>query len=134
MKRDDWLERLWKTLDAARDRPFVYGNCVLLAAECVDAMTDSDFRTAVGPLIDEAQERPYFLEELEGYTCEKLGEPVAINWADQGDVVLLDLRGAYHPAGPALGICTGTHIACAGIPTGVVYLKRERGLKAWRVK
>src|ERR1700719_1706598 len=102
MRREDWLEQLWATLKAAEQRPFFYGACVQLAAECVDATTHSDFRQDVAPLIEAAQSRPIALEELRDAVTKRLGEPVPLNLACQGDVALLELT-----AGPALGICTG---------------------------
>jgi hypothetical protein len=125
VKRDDWLEQLWATLKAAEERPFYYGACVALAAECVDATTGSDFRQAVQTLIEAAHAEPMIeLAKLEAFVTERLGEPIPMHRANRGDVVLLETH-----FGPALGICTGDRIACAG--DGVVYLKRARGLKAW---
>lgn len=132
MKRQDWIERLWATLEALDERPFYYGACVQLAAECVDAMTGSDFVQTVAPLI-EAQRTPIALEDLERFVVRFAGEPIALNCADRGDVVLLDLTLCFRDSGPALGICTGPRIACAALPKGVAYLKRERALKAWRI-
>ncbi len=126
MRRQDWLERLWAVLEAPerQTRQFHYGDCVALAAECVDATTGSDFRPAVQALIDAAQEKPVELAQLEAFVSERLGEPIPMHRANRGDVVLLEL-----PTGPALGICAGDRIACAG--DGVVYLRRAQGLKAW---
>lgn len=129
MRREDWIERLWETLEAARARPFFYGACVHLAAECVDAMTGSQWVVSVGSLYaDEDSARTLAADGgLERMVTERLGEPVARNLGRVGDVMLLDLS-----TGPAVGICTGPRIACAA-ERGVLYLRFDRGIKAWRV-
>jgi hypothetical protein len=134
MRRPDWQERLWATLEAKKARPFYYGACVALAAECVDAMTDSNFLQDVAPLIEAAQDHPIELAELHAHVTRRLGEPVPINLAQQGDVVLLELPSLPGTGnGPALGICTGHLIACAGYPQGVTYLKLNKAKAVWRV-
>jgi hypothetical protein len=128
---ENWQARLWKSLDAANERPFFFGACVQLAAECVDAITGSEWVAAVRALYaDEGAARelvkaPGALEEL---VTERLGPPVARLLGRQGDLMLLEL-----PTGPALGICTGERIACVASPAGVRYLPFAMGLKAWRV-
>jgi uncharacterized protein DUF6950 len=135
MRREDWPGRLWATLKAADGRPFQYGACVQLAAECVDAITvRSNFRQEVVPLIEAAQVRPIELAELWAHVTERLGEPIPINWANQGDVVLLELPSFPGTGnGPALGICTGPLVACAGYPSGVAYLNLNKAKAIWRV-
>ena len=129
MRREDWIKRLWETLEAAQTRPFFYGACVHLAAECVDAMTDSQWVDSIRSLYaDEESARALAADGgLERMVTERLGEPVARNLGGVGDPMLLEL-----PTGPAIGICTGPRIACAA-EKGVLYLRFERGLKAWRV-
>ena len=135
MRRQDWQERLWATLQAKEPRPFYYGACVALAAECVDAMTDSSFRQDTAPLIAAAKERPIELEELKALVTERLGEPVPINLACQGDLALLELPQLPGTGnGVALGICTGPLIACARYPAGVTYLKLHKAKAVWRVR
>jgi hypothetical protein len=134
MRRADWLERLWATLDAAQERPFYYGACVALAAECVDAMTDSNFRQDVAPLIEAAQTSPIELTELHAHVTARLSEPISINCANRGDLALLELPSVPGSGnGPALGICTGPMIACARYPGGVAYLKLNKAKAIWRV-
>jgi hypothetical protein len=129
MRHDDWIARLWETLEAAADRPFFYGACVHLAAECIDAMTGSQWAGSIRSLYaDEVSARSLALDGgLERMVTERLGEPVARNLGRMGDAMLLEL-----PTGPAIGICTGPRIACAA-ERGVLYLRFEHGLKAWRV-
>lgn len=134
MRREDWIEQLWATLKAAEERPFRYGACVQLAAECVDAITGSDYVLKVAPLIESARNQPIELEELGRIVTEMRGEPIPLARADRGDVMLLDLTLVFSASGPALGICTGPLIACAAAPRGVAYLKRERALMAWRIE
>lgn len=131
MRRQDWQAQLWRVIEGAHDRPFHYGACVELASECVDAITEpaTHWQAGVEDLVAAAQTRPVTLEELEAYVTERLGAPIAIRQADQGDVVLLELT-----TGPALGICTGHLVACAQIPRGVAYLKLHRALRAWGIR
>jgi hypothetical protein len=132
MKHEDWIMRLWAKLegDELRERPFQYGHCVRLAAEVLDEIRSDapTFVAGVATLIAAAQESPITLADLERHATDRLGAPVPIMQARQGDVVLMDL-----PSGPALGICTGHQIACAALPKGVTFLRIDRGLKAWRV-
>jgi hypothetical protein len=123
-------QRMWRVLEAAQRRPYEYGGCVLLAAECVDAMTGSDFSMKIAPLVAHAREHPITLEGLQAAVTEQLGEPIEINRAAPGDVVLLNFP---PPSGPALGISVGNLIACPIAPAGVGLLKLRRGLCAWRV-
>lgn len=131
MRRQDWTDQLWRVLEGAKGRPFHYGACVELAAECVDAITEpaTHWQAGVEDLVAAAQSRPVTLQELEAYVTERIGAPIPINLASQGDVALLEL-----PTGPALGICTGHLVACAQIPRGVAYLKLHRALRVWGIR
>lgn len=126
MRRTDWVSQLWLALEAAKDRPFFYGACVQLAAECVDAMTDTRYRELIPEL---AKAQPDItMEALTAQVGDELGAQIALNQAGRGDVMLLNLEN-----GPALGICTGDRVAVAGELKGVVYLRRARAVRAWRV-
>lgn len=131
MRREDWAERLWAELEASREQQFFYGACVDLAARAVDAMTGSNWAAEIAPLYaDEAAARELIsggTDALEALVTARLGEPVAMNLAHRGDPVLLQVE-----CGPALGVCTGDRIA---VPTdrGLLYRRRQLGLKAWRV-
>lgn len=135
-RKSDWLERLWAVLEGeAARRDFAFGHCVRLAAECVQAITGEELleRCELAIAAAAAEEGGISLDALEEETTRLLGAPVPAGLARRGDVVLLDLE-----YGPALGICTGDKIACAGAwgdrrPRGVTYVRRERALKAWRV-
>ncbi len=132
MRRDDWVEQMFATLEATKERPYQYGACVAIAAEVVDAIAQTTWRTDIAPLIaDEAaaQELIAAPGALEALVTARLGEPVPMGLAMRGDVVLLELG-----SGPSLGICTGDRIACPAEDKGVVYLRRMRGIKAWRIR
>jgi hypothetical protein len=131
VRHPDWVDRMHKTLEGMKDRPYAYGACVAIAAEVVDAISDSSWRADIDPLIaDEASARALIAEpgSLEALVTKRLGEPVPMGLAMRGDPVLLELG-----SGPSLGICTGDRIACPAENKGIAALNRDRGIKAWRV-
>lgn len=134
MRREDWQARMWRELQAAEGRPFVYGihDCVRLTARCLDAMTDEPyFLLAMNELYQSKRQalRLMMRSGLENIVSGYLGHlPVPRNLARMGDVCAIDL-----PTGPAIGICTGPHVAVAASPEGVKYLPLEAATCAWRV-
>lgn len=132
MRRDDWLDRLWKTIEAAEHRPFFFGACTQLAAECVDAMTGSEWLPAIRGLYARERRARALIRQAGGLApivCERLGPSTPPLTARPGDIVLLEFP---RPSGPALGISVGSRIACAGDP-GVVYLPAHATLAVWRI-
>ena len=133
-RKSDWVEGLWGVLEGeAARREFAYGHCVRLAAECVQAVTGEELLERCELAIAAAaEEGGISLASLEEEVTKLLGSPVPMSLARRGDIVLLDLG----ENGPALGVCVGDKIACAGAARdrgGVVYLRLDRGIKAWRV-
>jgi uncharacterized protein DUF6950 len=134
MRREDWQPRLWKELQAAEQRPFVYGvhDCVRLTARCLDAMLVN------AHYLDEAEKlyadkraalRLLMQHGLDELITRHLGTPVARSLARQGDICSADL-----PTGPAIGICTGSRFAVAACPDGVLYLPLAIARAAWWVE
>jgi hypothetical protein len=130
MRRDDWLDRLWKTIEAAQHRPFFFGACTQLAAECIDAMTGSEWAPDIQGLYARERRARALIRRAGGLAplvCERLGPSSPPLTARPGDIVLLEFS-----SGPAVGISVGARIACAGDP-GVVYLPPHTTLAVWRI-
>ncbi len=148
---DDWPERLLACIEAARARPFAWGqqDCALFAADCVRAMTGADpaaafrgryacargayaiLRRTVGAGV-RAGFKPAPTnrkgEALAGAWTAALGAPLANPaCAQRGDVVLVDTS-----TGAATGVVVGAGLAAAG-PDGVIFLPLDAARLAWRV-
>jgi hypothetical protein len=133
MRRSDWLQRLWQTIEAAEGRPFAYGrwDCVRHVAQVLDAMTDGAWLALVNTLYQDKRGALRLLMRsggLEALVSAQLGPPVPRNLARCGDVVALELD-----TGPAIGICVGPRVAVAAMPAGIEYAPLERAHCAWRV-
>ena len=132
MRRVDWLPRLREVVKFHQAEPFAYGtnDCVLFAARCVDAMTDSNWLRYVRERCsDEATSKAYIESEgsIEAGVTRRFGEPKGPLTARRGDLCLIET-----PWGPGLGVCLGTDVATPGVE-GLVKTPLERALKAWRV-
>lgn len=130
MRRDDWLDRMWKAIEAAEHRPFFFGACTQLAAECIDAMTGSEWVPAIRGLYASERGARALIKRAGGLAplvCERLGPSAPPLTARRGDIVLLEF-----PNGPAVGISVGERIACAG-EAGVLYLPPHATLSVWRI-
>lgn len=132
MRRLNWHQHLAETLQAAMTRPFLWGehDCCLFAADCVQAMTGTDYavefrntyHTAAG-----AQKA--ILKRAESLTVlvDGLFSRTDVRLIQRGDVVLFD-----GPQGETLGV----------VWHGAVWAAGERGAGpveaeikvAWRVE
>lgn len=103
-RREDWLARLWETIEAWKDRPFEWGSadCCKFAAACVDAMTGETFAERLR-YSTQTEALRWIAEagSLQDAVSDHLGEP-QLGYPRRGDVVLLEGED-----GGALGICTG---------------------------
>lgn len=134
-RREDWPSRLAAALDAARDKPFRWGefDCGLFAGDCVLAMTDVDPVAAYrGQYDDEDGARATMLAltggGLRAVWTAALG-PALNNtrFAKRGDVVLVDIGGVE-----ATGIVAGSRVACLS-EAGLVMVPAHRIVAAWGV-
>lgn len=133
MRRPDWQERLWATLQDAQRMDFAFGkyDCVHLVAACLDAMTGSHWQTRLNTFYRgqrgalRVMRQAGLLESI--VTRELQREPLPINLARRGDVCALTLE-----TGPAIGICVGERVAVAS--EGVLYLPLSRAHCAWPVE
>ena len=130
MRRSDWCEQLWNAIADAERRPFFYGACVQLTAECIDAMTDSNLVEKIRPLYSSEAAARALIEQpgsFEKLVTEFLGDATPPLLARRGDAVLLELS-----TGPATGVCVGYRVACAA-SVGVLFLPLSQALATWRV-
>ncbi len=132
-RKQGWEARLAAIVEAASDRPFVWGthDCCTFAAACVDAVLGGDFVAQLADLYtDEASARRYLEARggLRSATTAILGEPVD-RWAlaRRGDVCLVPAE-----QGPGLGVCIGHRIALPG-ERGLALYSLSVALCVWRV-
>jgi hypothetical protein len=133
---EDWPQRLATALDAAKRRPFVWGehDCMLFASDVVLAITGHDYMGKFRGTYSTAQ-GAYLSLRRHGYADVKdafartLGEPLpSVFFAQRGDIVLFDDMAGRLGA----GICIGEEIAVL-VFEGLDYLPLERGKMAWRI-
>lgn len=138
MKRlPDWHARLQTEFEAARSRPFAWGehDCCCFAARCVDAMTGGSLHERVRAEFDayaSAAEAARYLRDGGGLrdTVARFLKQQPVPWgqAAPGDVVLIRDGDEQE----TLGVCEGPQVLVATI-VGVTPLPIERALCAWRV-
>jgi hypothetical protein len=138
----DWPSRLMGAIDAARAKPFSWGelDCCLFACDCVAAMTGVDpaawfrgrYHTAAGA---RRKLRIYSgggLEATVALLAARHGLPeIMVAQAQRGDLVLIDAA-ECPPEARALAVCAGLRLAVM-TERGVGFVSPARGLRAWRV-
>lgn len=131
MRKENWPELLADELRAADARPFSFGvhDCCAFAARVVAAMTGRDLM-AQFPAYDSDEGAQAILMAhggMAGIWTHCLGEPIAVAYAQRGDVVMMPTE-----RGDAAGICLGSQAAFAA-PVGVACHALQQVTKAWRV-
>lgn len=133
-RRDDWPEQLAAAVDAARARPFAWGehDCCLWAADAIAAMTGEDFAAGFRGAYSTAAGAVEILAHwgsLRGLAGRHLGDEIAPRLAGRGDIVLAETDGR-----PSLGVCIGLVAAFTGAD-GLEFLALEDAacVAAWRV-
>jgi cell wall-associated NlpC family hydrolase len=131
-KQPDWAQALYTQIEAFNKQPFAWGthDCCSFAADCVLSMTGVDQRagyrggysTALG-----AARKLAKAGGMEAAISAELGEPLAPQMAQRGDVVCFT-----SPLGDTCGICLGSTIAAAGLQ-GITHTPMLQAFKAWRV-
>lgn len=132
---EDWPKRLDEAIAVARVLPFAWGqrDCLLFAADCVEAMTGTDPAAQWRGRWSSAEEAYAILNAefggdlaaaVDSVLGERLGGPA---FAQRGDVVMVDT-----PNGLALGVCAGSYHV-APWRTGLVALRFSQALAAWRI-
>lgn len=112
MRYEDWPQRLEEAIAAARTRAFAYGtfDCALFAADCVQAMTGTDYAGELRGYKSklDAYRIVAAYGSLEGMITGLLGrEPKHPSQAMRGDVVLAEIELARGESGDCIGICVG---------------------------
>jgi hypothetical protein len=129
VKKPDWLDCLWETIEAHKSIAFEYGvhDCCTFVAKCLDAMHGSDrLKQILGEYHDEGTAKALIASQggLKDTVSYFLGAPSLSHHARRGDVLLVETD-----AGESVGICIGDTVACAG--DGVVMFQRIKAKAAW---
>jgi hypothetical protein len=130
---DDWQLRFEKIVTENLSRPFEWGShdCVLWGADCVLAITGHDAAENFRGTYNSALSAARVLKELGGMEnaiTNRLGlSPVAVGYANVGDILLADLEGQLTTT-----VCNGETMLATG-ETGLVALPTLSALKAWKV-
>ena len=132
MRREDWVEQLFRVIDEHQSAEFVYGahDCVLFAARAADAMTDGDFEQQMRDIYQDERSAVRALAArggLEGAVRSMLGEPVALAYLQRGDVVLFENAGR-----DMLGIWDG-RVILGPAERGLDRAPLSHARLAWRV-
>jgi len=143
-RRDHWEVLLHQAIEAARRRPFAWGDhdCCLWAGRVVETLTGADHwsgwaggysdpKTALRAL------RARGLTGPESVARHYLGPPLRLLLtAQRGDVVLAEVEsgeaGAETVVAPALGVCVGKACAFPG-PDGLAFVPLRGCALAWPV-
>lgn len=136
MKRADWLDRLWETIEARRMLPFRWGafvdahDCCTFVAICVEAMTDRELVPALlAEYSNEETANAYIARAggLEAAISSHLGAPKRLAFMSRGDVALVEVAGRQFA-----GVCIGDSVVSAG-PDGLGSNPASCALVAWGV-
>lgn len=127
----NWPERLADTIQAAYERPFVYGewDCCLFAAHVVYQLTGIDFSETYRGYKSQAGASLMLHQNggVEGIATRHLGEPIPPLMARRGDVVT-----AIVDRQESLGICDGP-VGIFLTMTGITQIPLADCNNAWRV-
>lgn len=131
LRYENWPEILAEEIEGARERPFSFGShdCTAFAMRVVRAMTGRDHMAAFPAYAseDEAAEILAARGGLAAMATQQFGAPVAVAYAQRGDLVLLPT-----PRGDALGICLGSSAVFAA-PLGVSIMAMQHVVAAWSI-
>lgn len=117
MRRADWVDRLWQTIETHQALPFRWAgkgdahDCCTFAADCVDAMTGTNYvDLLLAHYRDEPSARAYIEAGggLRNVISSFLGDPKRISFMNRGDVVIVDDRGTE-----VVGVCVGRDVLAA---------------------
>lgn len=128
----DWQSRLADCLAERMRRPFVWGqqDCVLFAADCVEAVLGEDPAADVRGTYSTARGASRVLRQrggLAAIAAAALGSEIAPQLAQPGDVGLLSNAGQ-----PCLGVWGGGAWYAPGAD-GLTSFPLESATRAWRV-
>lgn len=131
MRRADWVQRMWATIQSYQRTPFQFGvhDCALFSCRVVDAITDSELAGSFSYASKRAAMR-YMRDQggLEAAVSRRLGDPVTGYGARRGDICLIQ----GEDADVSLGPCVGPDIAALS-NDGLAFVALRHALKHWRV-
>jgi hypothetical protein len=133
MRREDWPERLDAFIEARRNVPFAWGqqDCVLFAADAIQAMTDADPLADVRGHWGTATAAARLLKDRGGLAAAVrgvLGKPIPYCLAQRGDILLLELIDGEL----ALGVCVGAE-GVGPARNGLIWVPMDHAHMAWRI-
>lgn len=132
MKYPDWQKRLINELQAAKKRPFLWGehDCALFAADCVKSMCGEDYAALYrGTYNSETGAKKALLKNhgsLEKALSDYLDE-IPVKLAQRGDVAIIENNGRR-----CAGIIWSGGVCAAGV-NGLVLIK-TKPLSVWRIR
>ncbi len=133
MLLDQWESRLVDAIEAARHKPFEWGqhDCCLFAADVVAAITGTDYATDLRGTYDTRQEARAILKGYGGVEAyvEQYFEPTPLTMVKRGDLVLYCQAEAIE----SLGICLGKDSAFVTL-AGLTFVPTRLSQKAWSIR
>ena len=135
LRREDWPERLAALVEERRNTPFAWGtqDCVMFAADAVEAMTAADPLESYRGAYDTEAEADAILDGngLGGFLAGVLGEfgahAVRPEVAQRGDWCLVTVGNQT-----LAGVHVGTRVAVPG-DAGLHFLPLSRITRAWAI-
>lgn len=135
---ENWPTCLNRFIDKSRDLTFQWGktDCALWVCDAVKEITGRDLATGYRDHYKSKSGAARFMKRMAGggllevaekFTREAGVEPIPVDLAQRGDVVIFD-----GPLGDTLGICLGRMIAATG-PEGLTFCPARLAMKAWRI-
>lgn len=128
----DWQSRLQACLAERRARPLAWGSqdCVLFAADCVDACTGVDPAAGMRGTYSDAASAARLVQEMGGLAAiaaAHCGPEVVPALAQIGDVGLV-----LNDGRECLAVCIGTMWMAPGAE-GLCALPHSQAMRAWRL-
>lgn len=138
MRALDWPEKLSDAIEAARARPFKWGehDCCLFAANVVQSIADVDYAASFRGKYDSEIGAARLIApygSLETMIDSILDEKVHPAFAQRGDVVLGAIGLNDGAQVDALGICIGVYSVLAG-PEGLSFSRTSGARVAWKIR
>lgn len=132
MRAEDWVDRLFATIEQVSTEQFAYGknDCCLFSARVVDAMTGSEYAKKLAEMYHDERSALAYINSfgsIQEAVKDWLGEPANLAYVRRGDVVLFNNEGRE-----TLGICVGDRIVSVG-EVGIAYVPMEQAICTWKV-
>lgn len=134
MRRPDWPENLAALLEAWRGHRFCWGryDCAHWALAVLVAVSARDWGlVALTPYHTASGARRY-LRRLHCHDMVALADGLLGPRCSSAVLQRGDLAAINTPAGPALGVCTGAHIAVM-TPGGLGFVPRAQATAGWKI-